>query len=232
MDRRYPPGLMVTLADCADAAREEEFWRWYDQTLIPGMEATGWIRHTKRFVNVLADTPTFLGRPRHLILAEVYRDDLAQALQNIRRLESELQQRGKGFDAVVAMINTLYGRTGPEFHTERSGRKSRGVYGVFCYVKDTTKEAAFNTWYDDKHMPEALARGSYDTGYRYKIVDARDPDPFQPPYLSVYETSMDPREARDKLVQGRSQWYVDPDWVNLLGLRYTGGFRQVFPAPD
>jgi hypothetical protein len=221
---------MVTLADCADPAREEEFHRWCDRVLVPEMEGAGWIRHARRFVNVLADTPTFLGRPRHLLLAEVYRDDLAHALKDVRRLEAELQRQGKGFGAVVSMVNTLYARTGPEFHTERSGRKPKGVYVVFCYVKDTTRESAFNRWYDEKHMPEALARGFYDTGYRYRVVDPGDPDPFQPPYLSLYETSMDPREARDKLVQERSRWYGDPDWVSLLGLRYTGGFRQVFPA--
>ena len=231
MDGRYPPGVMVTLADCADAAREDEFRRWWDQTVIPGFERTGWIRHTKRFVNVLADSPTFLGRPRHLLVAEAYRDDLAPALKAIRRLEAELWQQGKGFDAVAAMVNTLYARTGPQFRTDRSRDKPLGVYAVFCYVKDTTQDAAFNRWYDDKHMPEALALGFYDTGYRYRIVDARDPDPFQPPYLSLYETSMDPREARDKLVGERARWYADPDWMHLLGLRYTGGFRQVVPLP-
>lgn len=231
MDGRYPPGVMVTLADCADPAREAELARWWDETLIPALDRTGWIRPAKRFVNVLADTPTFLGRPRHLVVAEVYRDDLGPALRDIRRLETDLRQRGKDFDALTPMIHTLYRRTGPEFRTDRSGRAPLGVYAVFCYVKDTTREAAFNRWYDDKHMPEALALGYYDTGYRYRIVDALDPDPFQPPYLSLYETSMDPRQAREKLVGERARWYADPDWVNLLGLRYTGGFRQVAPAP-
>ncbi len=175
MDGRYPPGVMVTLADCADPAREEQFHRWCDGILIPAMDGAGWIRHTKRFVNVLADTPTFLGRPRHLLLAEVYRDDLAQALKDIRRLDTERERQAHGFDAVVPMVNTLYGRTGPEFPTERSGQTPQGVYVVFCYVKDTTKEGAFNRWYDEKHMPEALARGFYDTEDRErKSIQVRD----------------------------------------------------------
>ena len=83
MEGRYSPGVFITLADCLDPARESEFNRWYNETLIPNMEASGFVRNSRRYENMFGNEVTFRGRPKYLALYEVYHDDLKQALKEI-----------------------------------------------------------------------------------------------------------------------------------------------------
>lgn len=229
MEGRYPQGAIVALTDCTDRAREAEFNQWYNETLIPGGQALGFVRNARRFVNVLSDSPTFQGWPKYLALWEIYRDDLKQAHAEMHEHVARVKAERGGFDFYIKFVDTLYGKVGPEFQTERTGRPVTGVYVVLCYPTDPAREDEFNKWYNEKHIPEILALGLYDTVYRYKIVDPNDPVPHQPPYATVYETSIDPLEAREKLVSFRSKWSDDQVWVDLLGVYWTGGFRRIFP---
>ncbi len=229
MEGRYPPGVLATFSDCTDTAKEAEFNKWYEKTLIPGIEDLGFVRNTIRFENVLSNSPTFQGRPKYLTMYEVYRDDLKQALKEIRQREAELKNQGKGFDAIVKMVDALYGKTGREFRTERTGRPVTGAYIVLCYPTDPAREEEFNNWYNDKHIGEALKLGVQDTVYRYKVVDPLEVIPYRPYYLSYYETSIDPLERRNRVLSHRSKWFSDQIWVNLLGVHMTGGFRRISP---
>ena len=229
MRGKYSPGVWISLADCTEQNREAEFNKWYNQTLIPNLESLGFMRNTTRFENVFSHTPTFMGRPKYLTVSEVYREDLMQALKEIRQKQAELASQGKGFEHRVEMMDTLFGRVGPEIRTERAGRPVRGIYVVVCYPTDPAREEEFNDWYNQKHGPEALALGFYDIAYRYKIVEPNDQIPYHFSYLTLYETSIDPLEARQKLVSFRPKWVADPQWVDLLGGGWTGGFRQIYP---
>ena len=230
MEGRYPPGVLVALTDCTDMAKESDFNKWYNEILIPGIEELGFIRNTKRFENALSNTPTYLGRPKYLAVWEVYRDDLEEAWKEIRQRDADLKAQGKGFDDMVKMVDTLYRRVGAEQRTERTGQPIKGMYVVICTPTDPARDDEFNKWYDERHGPDALALGFQDTCYRYKIVDWKETVPFRYHYVSLYEMSMDPLEARQKLVSYRWKWLEDPLWVNLLGTIWTGGFRQIYPA--
>ena len=153
MEGRYPQGSIVALIDCTDTAKEAEFNEWYNEILIPNVQALGFIRNAKRFVNVLSDSPTFQGRPKYLALWEVYHDDLKQAHQEIKERVVELKAKIKSFDAYVKLVDTLYGRIGPELRTERTGRPVTGVHVILCYPTDLAREDEFNKWYNEKHAP-------------------------------------------------------------------------------
>ena len=43
MEGRYPPGVLVALTDCTETAKEAEFNQWYNEILIPGIEALGFL---------------------------------------------------------------------------------------------------------------------------------------------------------------------------------------------
>lgn len=194
------------------------------------MKALEFVQYVKRFENVLSDRPTFQGRPRYLTVWEVYQEDLKQAHREIRQRIAELTDQGKGFDSMVNMVDNMYRKVGPELRTERTGRPVTGIYMVLNYPVDLAREEEFNNWYNEKHGPEGLAVGIFDTSYRYKVVDPKDP-PHPVPYVTLYEPSMDPLEARlawnpDFI---RSKWQNDPLWVDLLGVIWTGGFRQIYP---
>ena len=231
MDGRYPPGLWVVLIDCIDPAREGEFNKWYDELVTPQREATGYIQNSRRYENVFNEEPTFRGRPKYLTLSEIYRDDLEEVLREIRQFDAELVARGERFDGFVAKMATVYRRIGPEFRSERSDRPVQSVYCalVGCAVPD--REDEFNKWYNEKHTPEALEAGLFDTGYRYSVVNPNDPVPHQSaPYLSLYETSLDLLTLQDRMEKFRQKMILeDPLWVNLLTIYYSGLFRQIYP---
>lgn len=240
MEGSYPQGIAIALTDCTDTAKEEVFMRWYDEIKIPELEALGFIRSTKRYKNVLGDTPTYRGRPKYLAIWSFYHNDLKQARAELSQRSAAVVGEGKGSVSAnevvtypqfsyVRMVDTLYSEVGPEFRTERTGRPVTGVHLVLSFPTDPAREDEFNKWYNEKHVPEVLAIGLYDTAYRYKILDPNDRLPYRPYYAAVYETSMDPLEAHQKLESYRSKWLEDPVWVGLHGVYWSGGFRQIYP---
>ena len=231
MEGRYPPGVFISLVDCNDPAREAEFNQWYNDIMIPHMESLGFIRNTSRYENVFSNEPTFRGRPKYLALSEVYRDDLEQAIKEIRQAEAEFNARGHSFDAMIKKVDTLYRRIGPEFRSERTGRPVTGLNLGLTYALDTRREDEMNKWYDEIHSPETVEWGPYDTGYRFKVVDINDPVPHttSAPYLAFYETSIDPLTAIEELQGFRKKCEVDRLWVELQCVSYTGAFRKISP---
>lgn len=227
MEGRYPPAIMVTVSDCTDPAREAELNAWYRDVFIPKIEATGFIKNTARYRHVLGDKPTFLGHPKFLTIAEVERTDAKTALKEIRELYTKLRADG-GAQLEVRKFDTLYQRVGPEFHSPRSGRPVKIVYAGFVGCTDTRREDEFNHWYDRKHSPDALI-DAFDTGYRYKAVDLRDPAPHATmPYLSLYEISKDLDTLNTSLEAFRQEMVAsDPMWVDLLAVYWSGLFTRI-----
>ena len=230
MEGRYPAGVFISLMDCTDTEREGEFNQWRDEILIPGIESLGFVKNSRCYENVLSSGPTFQGRPKSLVLSEVYHDDLKQALEDIRTRRSEIKD-SEGFDAYVAKVDTLYGRLGPEFCTGRTGREVKTIYCGLLGCADPAREDEFNTWYDERHSPETIRNDifQFDTGYRYGVVDPYDPIPHQSsPYLSLYETSLEPSEALEGLVGLRKNSIAVKDkiWIELLTVFYAGLFKQ------
>jgi hypothetical protein len=232
MEGRYPAGVWISLMDCTEIEKEAAFNRWCDETLVPGIESLGFVRNSRRYENALSDSPTFQGRPKYLVLSEVYHEDLNQALMEIRARDSEIKGALKRFEAYVTKLNTLYGRIGPEFRTERTGRTVQAIYCGFLGCADPAREGEFNRWYNERHSPETIHNNifEFDTGYRYSVIDPCDPIPHQSaPYLSLYETSLPPSQALQGLsgLRKNSVAVRDTIWIELLTVFHTGLFRPL-----
>lgn len=232
MEKSSSSGVLIALTDCTDPQKEKEFNQWYNGVLIPSMKELGFIGKVSRYENVLSNSPTFLGVPKYLALWEIKHNDLKKAFEEILERDAQLKADGKSFNDMVRKVDTMYQQICPKILTERSNREVQGVYIVLNYNTDPAKEEEYNKWYNEKHAPETLDLGFYDSAIRYKIVDPNLPEPHQIPYLSIYETSMDPLEARTKLISFRWKWEPDPIWTDLLGLNYTGGYRLIYTAPE
>ena len=229
MEGRYPAGVYIVLSDCKEPSREGEWNRWYDKAFVPGLESLGFVSHSRRYENVFASEGTFRGRPKYLSVHEVAHADLPAALKAIHKRESELIAKGGGAaQAQLTKVNTLYGRAGPEF---RSG-KTDPIQIIYCGLVgmlDRSRTAEFDKWYNDRHSPDALNAGLFDVGYRYDVVDLHDPLPhLSSPCLSLYESSVPLPELQKKLESFRKAMIeVDPLWVDLLGIWYSGLFRPM-----
>lgn len=232
MEGRYPPGLFITLLDCADPSKENAFNQWYNEILIPAVDGLDFVQNIRRYENVLGDRPTFQGRPKYLTLMEVYQDDLRQALKDIHIRENEILEGEKGFKEFIVKVNTIYRRFGPEFRTDYSGKAVQAVYCGLLGCADPAREEEFNKWYNQRHSPETINNDifSFDTGYRYKVVDPLDPMPHQSaPYLTLYETSADRAKALKGLSELRKQSVAVKDtvWIELLRVYYAGLFSPI-----
>ncbi|MSQ25904.1 MAG: hypothetical protein EXR49_06505 [Dehalococcoidia bacterium] len=229
MEGRYSPGVFMALMDCIDPAKEDEFNRWYGLTLIPALEELGCVRNSRRYENVYAKEGTFRGRPKYLAIHEVYHDRLDEALKMIRHREAKLKADGKWFDSMLTKASVLYGRVGPEFHSGHGGGHIEILYCGMVGYTDPNRKAEFDAWYNDRHSPDALNAGLCDTGYRFDVVDPYDPAPHQSSRcLSLYETSVDLATLERRLEGFRKQMFaVDPLWVSLLSITYSGLFRPM-----
>lgn len=232
MEGRYSPGLWVVLADCTDPAQEAQFNEWYNQSYIPEMETLAFLRNTRRYENVFGSEATFRGRPKYLALSEVYADDMKEALMEIRHCDAQLKAQQQGF-TMVTKLDTVYRRIGPVFRSERTGRRVRIIACILPGCADTTREDEFNAWYNEKHSPETIETGLWDTGYRYRAADLHDPVPHHTtPYITFYESSasidLSTRHERIRKKQQKDA-LEDPVWFHLLEVYYIGTFGPIYP---
>ena len=232
MEGRYPPGILINLMDCTETEKEGQFKRWCDTVLVPGLEGLEFVRNSRRYINVLSDRPTFQGRPKYLLLSEVYHEDLGQALVAIRSRITGIKEGPHNFDACIERVNTVYRAIGPEFRTVRTGSDVKAIYCGLLGCADPAREEEFNQWYNERHSPETIHNDifEFDTGYRYGVVDPCDPIPHQAsPYLSLYETSADPPDAQAGLLGLRknSLEVRDTTWIELLVVYFAALFRPV-----
>ena len=56
------------------------------------------------------------------------------------------------------------------------GRKPAGVLMVMVNNTEPSKDAEFNKWYNDVHIPEVCATGSYYAATRYECTDPKPGD--------------------------------------------------------
>jgi hypothetical protein len=230
MEGRYPPGVLLSLADCTEVGKEEEFNRWYDEILIPGIEDLGYVKNSRRYENVFSRTPTFQGRPKYLAVSEIYKDDLTQAIKDIHRREAEIDSGPKKNFSFVSKVNTVYRRIGPEFRTPRTGRAVRSAYCGLLACSDPARKDEFNKWYNERHATETIINDifEFDTGYRYEVVDPNDPMPHQSsPYLTLYEAGAKPEATLKGLAGLRKNSLGDRLWVELLIVMYAGLFAPL-----
>jgi hypothetical protein len=67
-----------------------------------------------------------------------------------------------------------------------------GVLVVMVENKESASESELADWYDNVHIPEAIAAGSYHAGSRWEVMATRLPAGAEnevPPLLSLWETS-------------------------------------------
>ena len=70
------------------------------------------------------------------------------------------------------------------------GRFSKCVLYVLTNCNDPAREAEFNQWYNQTHLPDLIGSGLFHTAIRFsKAEGSLDPD--GPKYLAVYESDRD-----------------------------------------
>jgi hypothetical protein len=69
----------------------------------------------------------------------------------------------------------------------------KAVMVVLSSPSDPSREAEYNEWYDNTHLPEVCAIPGFVGARRFKVSDAglMSVDPAAPAYLAIYELDAD-----------------------------------------
>ena len=102
------------------------------------------------------------------------------------------------------------------------GRKPTGVLVVMVNNGDSSKDAEFNEWYNEVHVPDVVGTGSYYHATRYENIN---PKPGGAKYLAIYETDWeDPEAAFKAMGEQVSKMVIWPrlEVVHVATYKYAG----------
>lgn len=97
-----------------------------------------------------------------------------------------------------------------------------GLLVVMVDNDDPTDEAGFNAWYDEVHVPDVLASGTYYRATRL-VGDRAEAHQAAPRYLAVYETDEDPIAAHAPVTARAASMVM---W-HALAPRHVADYRRV-----
>jgi hypothetical protein len=84
---------------------------------------------------------------------------------------------------------------------------SKSVLVVTTRCTDPTREAEFNRWYDELHLPAILSSRHFVGAQRYKLAGAASKSEPEATYLAIYEIdTADVPAAMQALAESRARW--------------------------
>jgi hypothetical protein len=223
MEGRFSHGIRFVLSNCTDPARDVEFNRWYTDVHLPDILGTGLAAHARRYRDVAAAPKD----GRYLAIYEFQREDLEAAGQELSRHAERFTREGRIHPALEVAHRGMWRRIGGEFRSAKSGTaRVTGLLAVGSNCSDAAREAEFNAWYNDTHIPDILASRLFHTAYRFETVSA---GAWPGRYLALYETdAADPAVVAEELVQVyRPRWMKAGRYTDTLQLAWRGVFQRI-----
>lgn len=110
----------------------------------------------------------------------------------------------------------------------------RAVMLVHTNPVDDSREAEFNDWYDNTHIPEVLGVSGFLAATRYRLSDAQlAPAEETHRYLAVYEIDSDDLEATTAaLIEAAAGGMFISDSLELQPFPAVAIFEQASPRRD
>ena len=99
--------LMVVETNCADAAREAEFNKWYDKTHLPDILETAGFTRATRYEN----TEPAEGKAKFLATYEIETDDIDKFMKTHQANMAKKRAAGRFSELVVIVSRRLYKQT-------------------------------------------------------------------------------------------------------------------------
>ncbi|MDE2372144.1 MAG: hypothetical protein KGN16_24465 [Burkholderiales bacterium] len=192
--------MLVAFAEPV-AGQEAEFNRWYDREHLPAMLAVPGMRSAERWQAAKADTPESR-LPREVATYHAFGADWPAIDAGIRARYAEgLLRPSRAFDTAT-VVSLVYEPLGGALGADEvagstpAPRSADGAeirhYAMFVAIDAVPgREAEFNRWYDEQHLPDVLRIPGFRSARRYRLIDARQPpcrsaQPM-PKYLAWFE---------------------------------------------
>jgi len=194
MEGRYPPAIRITETNCTDPAQEVAFNDWYNRIHVPDILAAGLGNTAIRYENAQSDQEN----PQYIAIYELATHDLNSVNERFAQVVQRLREKRRMHEALQIARRGMWRRIGPDFRSARAGTMaSSGVWIIESNCIDTEREADFNRWYNEIHIPDLLATECFVAAYRFESQSGQGGGR----YLALYETNGDPVEAVDRFVK-------------------------------
>ena len=225
MEGRYPNGILMSLSESTDPAREDEFNYWYNHVHIPDCTVAPMVlHHGCRFIDTNPDPKP--GDGKYVAIYETDWEDVAKAREAVVELAGKIREQGRYHPLFKYVKGGFFKKIGGEFYSSTS-RPVRGLLAVVSNPKDPAKEEEFNRWYNDIHVPDILDTGLYHSAYRFENIA---PEASGGKYLAIYETDQsDPGKASDELQKLRLSWEQNGRFPEIIDVVYRVAARRIWP---
>lgn len=191
---RMPERFYLALSNCTDPDRESAFNPWYDETLIPTILAVPGIRGAWRYVS----THQRAGEAKYVALYDID-EDIRQVMRDLRANREQVGQEGKWIDCIDIPFVSTFRCT---HTTVASGQQApspsarvdmpRAILFVLSRCTDSAREAEFNRWYNDVHIPDIFESPGILSCFRYENTHRKEGEPH---YLALYELASNDTKA-------------------------------------
>jgi hypothetical protein len=162
-------GLLVVYAKCIRGSAEPDWDVWEDDVHLPAVCATDGPWVATRFE--LTARPQ-LGMPgigfTHVTIYEL--DDTDVAAQAARTLDADdaLRTDGRMHPAHVTVGADVFRAHGPFGEKPEPSPALRGHILTYVLCNDPAREAEWNAWCDEQHVPDMLSCGAFDAISRWR----------------------------------------------------------------
>lgn len=214
----YSKGILLIKSNCNDPAREQSLNKWLDDVHLPQITKTGPFNNPTRYVARQVAAHPEPEQTKYVTIAETDAGDLEGVLRAFLENAAAWERSGAIHNAHDVASFTLYERTGREW-VGAANKPVKGILLVFSNCRDLSREADFNKWYDDIHMPDMVESGFYHTGYRFKAVAPGGKLSryfVRHQYLAIYETDQDPAAAWQGIIGIGPRWRTEGRSTDLL----------------
>ncbi|MDO8531229.1 MAG: hypothetical protein Q7T26_03530 [Dehalococcoidia bacterium] len=187
---RMPERFYFALANCTDPAREAEFNAWYDRTLIPTIMAVPGVRAAWRY----ASAHQRPGEPKYVAMYDIDQD-IRQVVLNLRANRERVGREGKWIDCIDIPFTSTFRRIRTDVPAGQQAPAQSGpammphaILLVLSRCTDPAREAEFNQWYNDTHIPDILQAPGILSCFRYENTHRKEGEP---DYMALYEFASD-----------------------------------------
>ncbi len=200
-----PKAVWLVATKCTDPAREEEFNRWYDGTHLPDLLAVPGITAARRYK---LSGPANPKEPDAQYLA-IYEIDSetpeAVTGPGLQEHRPRWIAAGRMIDCIQATSMTNYRQIGK--HADATNT-AKAVLLVKTACSDPARDAEFNRWYDDVHIPDVTSVPGVIRAQRYKLSGQPSKTEPEAQYLAVYEFDTDDTKSVSRAVGAKM-----PEWT-------------------
>jgi hypothetical protein len=174
---------------------EPEWHRWQDDVRLPALSdarGNGGARVATRFAFTARPEPGMPGLGfTHVTILELDAPDAAMVAAQANRvldLDDALRAGGGGHPAHVTVGADAFAAHGPHSHKPAPSPALHGHILAHVLCADPAREAEWDAWYDEQHVPDMLACGAFGAMTRW----VRTPrNRVGPNHLTLYDVATD-----------------------------------------